>query len=124
MNMNFQGMKSFTPYRSGEPIKCPICEKMFTPAPEHSYRIDEGVKCKLVCSYTCMRTWEKKPKKPLGTAYNGKRIPVRVVETGEEYTSFTACAKALKVSNSSVYLCVYHGRTVKGLHIEKVYPDD
>ena len=124
MNTNFQGMKRFTPFRSREPIKCPICEKMFAPAPEHSYRIDEGVKCKLVCSYSCMRAWEKKPKKPRGTANNGKKIPVRVVETGEEYTSFTACAKALKVSNASVYHCVYHGKTVKGLHIEMVKADD
>ena len=50
---------------------CPICKKRFAPAPEHAWKIgkyDEtyqhlsylgNTECKLVCSYTCMRTWEK-----------------------------------------------------------------
>lgn len=32
-------------------VKCPICGKMFVPAPEHVYRNYNGKK--LVCSYAC-----------------------------------------------------------------------
>ena len=39
-------------------IKCPQCGKMFQPAPEHSYH-EGNAKVKLVCSYHCMREWEK-----------------------------------------------------------------
>lgn len=38
-------------------VVCPICGKSFVPAPEHAWDIDYGRK--LVCSYTCMRVWEK-----------------------------------------------------------------
>lgn len=40
-------------------IKCPICGKEFHPEPEHSWRIGHSVEGKKVCSYTCMRKWEK-----------------------------------------------------------------
>ena len=33
------------------PVKCPICGKMFVPAPEHAYHNYNGKK--LVCSYKC-----------------------------------------------------------------------
>ena len=33
------------------PVKCPICGKMYIPAPEHVYRNYNGKK--LVCSYKC-----------------------------------------------------------------------
>ena len=32
-------------------VKCPICGKMYIPAPEHVYRNYNGIK--LVCSYKC-----------------------------------------------------------------------
>lgn len=32
-------------------VKCPMCGKMFVPAPEHAYHNYNGKK--LVCSYTC-----------------------------------------------------------------------
>ena len=35
---------------------CPICKKEFIPAPEHAWKIRSD---KLVCSYTCMRVWER-----------------------------------------------------------------
>lgn len=39
---------------------CPICGKQFLPAVEHAWKIGTMKKYeKLVCSYTCMRTWEK-----------------------------------------------------------------
>ena len=33
------------------PVKCPICGKMYIPAPEHVYRNYNGKK--MVCSYAC-----------------------------------------------------------------------
>ena len=33
------------------PVKCPICGKMYIPAPEHVYRNYNGKK--MVCSYKC-----------------------------------------------------------------------
>ena len=120
MNGNFKGTTKFAPFYSRHPIKCPICEKMFSPAPEHSYKIGEGIKCQLVCSYTCERKWEKDPKKPKKECTNGQKIPVRVIETGKEYDSITKCANALKVSNSAIYHCIYYGKTAKGLHVEMV----
>ena len=33
------------------PVKCPICGKMYIPAPEHVYRNYNGQK--MVCSYAC-----------------------------------------------------------------------
>lgn len=45
------------------PINCPICGKSFIPAPEHSWAIGNWGgehRDELVCSYTCMRVWEKK----------------------------------------------------------------
>lgn len=40
---------------------CPICKKEFLPAPEHAYDIilKGGGGRKLVCSYHCMRQWER-----------------------------------------------------------------
>lgn len=40
-----------------EPLKvCPICKKKFAPAPSHYYKISYE---RLVCSYSCMRVWER-----------------------------------------------------------------
>lgn len=38
---------------------CPICNKKYIPAPEHAWKIGSEKVYKLVCSYTCMRAWEK-----------------------------------------------------------------
>ena len=38
---------------------CPRCGKRFFPAPYHQWRIGYTDAFKLVCSYTCMRKWEK-----------------------------------------------------------------
>lgn len=43
---------------------CPICGKHFVPAPEHMWKIGnwcdiEEIRVQKVCSYTCMRKWEK-----------------------------------------------------------------
>lgn len=121
---NFRGTTHFTPFSERKPIMCPICEKMFTPAAEHSYKIGKGIKVQLVCSYSCEREWDKNPKKPKKVCNNGSKIVVRVVETDEVYESITKCAKALKVSNTTIYHCIYYGKTHKGLHIVKVDADD
>ena len=53
---------------SAEERICPICNKKFIPAPYHAWKIGRTVDdndgslnytVKLVCSYTCMRKWEK-----------------------------------------------------------------
>lgn len=43
---------------------CPICGKKFVPAPEHMWKIGNwdgisGLRYTRVCTYTCMRKWEK-----------------------------------------------------------------
>lgn len=39
--------------------KCPICGKNFIAAPYHQWKIGYYKRPKLVCSYSCMRKWEK-----------------------------------------------------------------
>ena len=44
--------------------ECPICGKRYLPAPEHYYKIGSGeydmdTRNRPVCSYSCMRKWEK-----------------------------------------------------------------
>lgn len=46
---------------------CPICGKKYVPAPEHMWKIgnwdgNTGERITRVCSYTCMRKWEKEQK--------------------------------------------------------------
>lgn len=40
-------------------VKCAVCGKMFKPAPEHALKIGGETSRKLVCSYSCMRKYEK-----------------------------------------------------------------
>lgn len=43
-----------------KPNVCPICKKNFYPAPLHAWKIgNDRCREKFVCSYTCMRVWEK-----------------------------------------------------------------
>ena len=51
-------------WRKRPPVECPICGKKYIPAPEHAWKIGptkerDGSRPTLVCSYTCMRVWEK-----------------------------------------------------------------
>lgn len=39
--------------------KCPICKKNFIAAPQHAWKIGSEKGYKLVCSYHCMRAYEK-----------------------------------------------------------------
>ncbi len=64
-----------TPWDS---IKCPICGKMFVPAPQHYWKIQTGYyEYKKVCTYSCMRVWERKEEA------NGNRKPKRRRATKE-----------------------------------------
>ena len=38
---------------------CAVCGKRFKPAPDHSLKIGAEGSRQLVCSYSCMRKWEK-----------------------------------------------------------------
>lgn len=103
---------------------CPVCGKEFLPAGQHSWKIGNSFsKQELVCTYSCMRKWEKNPKKRSRVCENGNKIKVRVIETGEVFDSITKCAKKLKTSTSSIHHCIYNGRTARGLHVEKVKED-
>lgn len=42
--------------------KCPVCGEQFKLEVEHYWRIGTGEKGKHVCSYHCMRKWEKEHK--------------------------------------------------------------
>ena len=54
------------------PVKCPICGKMYVPAPEHAYHDYNGKK--LVCSYTCSMTARKRqPDEPGRAVEAGRR---------------------------------------------------
>ena len=105
--------------------ECPVCGKRFSPTIEHAYKAGTGANRKFVCSYTCQRAWEKNPdvlkkgiKKQRSEGNN--KVAVRVVETGELFDSIVACAKGLNTSTFTVGRCIYYGKTVKGLHIERV----
>lgn len=39
---------------------CPVCGKGFTPAPQHVYKVRIKSSDRHVCSWSCVRTWEKK----------------------------------------------------------------
>lgn len=45
--------------QKGRPRICPVCGREFRPAPEHVYVIGPPSARKPVCSYTCMRVWER-----------------------------------------------------------------
>lgn len=42
-----------------ESVKCYVCEKEFIPAPEHLYKVKVKGRVKRVCSWGCMRKYEK-----------------------------------------------------------------
>lgn len=51
--------ETITVHLQVDTAECPVCGKMFTPAPEHALKIGEAFSSKKVCSYSCMRKWEK-----------------------------------------------------------------
>lgn len=104
---------------------CPVCGKEFLPAGQHSWIIGNNFsKQELVCTYSCMRKWEKNPKKRSRVCENGRRVKVRVVETGEVFNSISECARKLKTSTCSIHYSIYYGRTARGLHVERLDDND
>ena len=55
---------------------CPVCGKEFLPASQHYWRIGSRKGFKLVCSYTCMRQWEKNLWKVSRRKNDGKKVKV------------------------------------------------
>lgn len=121
MSHTFNTMNSFYHSENEARTICPICGKKFNPAPEHAYYIKKNRKL-LVCSYSCMRKWEKGEVK----AYKEQKVKpkryktVRVVETGEIFNNAKDCAYHLNAPLSCVYKALLHGATCHGLHIEAV----
>lgn len=130
---NFTSMGDLLPYRNVDKVVCPVCGELFEPAPEHSYLIGKN-RNRLVCTYTCMRKWEKgeavKPKKvqkkPLSKRnYNAREgVAVRIVETGEVFHSAYACGRHLGTCGANVRYALKTGNGYKGYHFEKVKEGD
>ena len=121
MNTTYITMDNFIASDNVQQIVCPICGKMFKPAPEHIYSVGKNKK-KLACSYTCVRKWEKgevarlfapKPK-------NKKYSAIRIVETGETFKSIQECAVHIGAAYSGVQRALLKGYTCHGYHIEEV----
>ena len=51
--------KKYKSYCHGGEHTCPICGKIFIAAQYHQWEAGYKTVAKLVCSYTCMRKWEK-----------------------------------------------------------------
>lgn len=102
-------------------VTCPVCGEDFLPAPQHGWKIGEGKKAELVCTYSCQRKWEKASEKQRETMRKPKRkrIAVRVIETGEVFESVAACAEHFNTSKTCIYKC-FRGLTYNNLHMERV----
>lgn len=99
--------------------KCPVCGKKFLPAGQHGYKIGNAETTeKLVCTYTCMRKWEREQEEKSKKKHKGK--PVRIVETGETFKSVVECAAHLNTYPANLYKCISRGITYNGYHIERV----
>ena len=121
MSHTFNTMNAFYHSENEARKTCPVCGKAFAPAPEHAYYIKNN-RSILVCSYTCMRKWDKGEVKELKTMkIKAKRYKtIRIVETGETFNSPKECANYLNAGFSSVYKALYEGVTCHGVHIEAV----
>jgi hypothetical protein len=49
-----------------------------------------------------------------------RMIPIRIVETGEEFRSISDCGRYLNRDRSTVLRALYQGTITAGVHIEKV----
>lgn len=130
---NFISMSGFVSSNDKGEIECPVCGKMFKAADEHSYKIGKN-RNKLVCTYSCMRKWEKgevkKPKRtpkkttsrtPTTRQYNPREgKAVRIVETGEVFPSAYACGKHLDTYGSNIRYALKTGNGFNGYHFERV----
>lgn len=123
MNKTFTSMNHFFSEDEAGKRQCPVCGKMFNPAPEHAYYTGKNRK-DYCCSYTCMRSWEKH-KKVLPVKKKLKRgTPVRIAETGETFASIKKCAEHLGVDYSAAYKSLMSGHACRGYHLEAVEEGD
>ena len=104
-------------------IQCPVCGKMFKPAPQHIYHIKNNKK-NYCCSWTCMRNWEKHKTVMNVSQKQRHGTCVRVAETDEIFESIRDCARHLGVSYPLVYRALMNGCTCKGYHIEAMEVGD
>ncbi len=98
---------------------CPICKKKFYPIDIQGwgYRIGGN---KMVCSYPCQRKWETDPDRENKLNPTRRRVPVRIVETGEVFNSVIECAARLNANGSLLSRYIRNNKAYKGLHIERV----
>ena len=116
---NFAGVSD-----NKEQITCPVCGKKFKPAEEHIYHIGKRHN-KLVCTYTCMRKWQRGEVKELSPhrrekKKNVKYGAVRIIETGEIFETIRECAAYLNRQTGNVYQSIITGGGCNGCHIEEV----
>lgn len=95
---------------------CPECGTEFSTEFRSAWGW-KNVKGQNVCSYHCQRASETN-RKPASSRI--KRVPVRIVETGEVFESINQCAYHLGASYSMMHKCIYKGETYKKMHIERV----
>lgn len=111
-----RNMAAFEPVNEKHLVRCPVCEKMFQPAPEHIYNITVDKQKKLVCSYSCQRLWQKEPSVAKKTAR--KTTKVRCVESGQVFGSVRQCAEEMETEPSIISKCLRSGQPYKGFHFE------
>lgn len=70
---------SFTPWYDEPLDTCPICDKKFARAKEHYWKISKGnvymERTVPVCTYSCMRVWEKQQEEKAKAKWEGKKKP-------------------------------------------------
>lgn len=121
-------MSDFYSFRKEAEILCPVCGEMFQPAEQHAYYIGKNHK-KRVCTYSCMRKWEKGEVKKLFSQgrkqrENKRYSAIRIVDTGETFGSIKECAEHLNTKSQNVYQAIKTGYLCFGFHIEEVKVGD
>ena len=99
---------------------CTECGKVFSTEGRPGWGW-KNVKGEKVCSYTCQRKSETRPKKA-ARIYN--RVAVRIVETGEIFKSITECAARLNTTATALRHSIYEGKDYRGYHIERVMQNE
>lgn len=123
MNNNFTNMSGFiTNYYGRSETICPVCGNPFTPAPEHSYYLND--KRKLACSYTCVRKWEKNKMMKLFDSRTAPKVfGIRIVGTDTVFGNVKECAESLEISQAYVRKLLYEKRKYKGMYLEMIRDD-
>lgn len=119
MKTTITSMNNFFNKDEKDALLCPVCGKMFKPAPEHAYYIGKNRR-NYCCTYTCMRNYDNH-KTTVKTKKLGRHgTAVRITETGETFESIKECARQLGTHYASVYKALMNGWLCNGYHIEAV----